>query len=187
MSYRSSLCYLTLAALIVAGCSGSGPAPMQREKTYKVTGKLLIDGKAEPQVKINMVRVGQADPGASTSKGLTPDAMTDSQGNFSIGTYDAGAAGDGATNGDYVLTFQWGMINLIGGNYSGDKFNGKYADPKASEFKVKVDGKPVDLGTITLDAPKDAPATTGIQKGRGFGAGAEDQQQERNRRAKTGN
>ncbi|MBL8848318.1 MAG: hypothetical protein JNG89_01480 [Planctomycetaceae bacterium] len=146
--------YLGLILTLV-GCGSSEP-PMQRDTVHKVTGKILIDGKPEPTVAIRLTRLGDADPNAGTSKSISPGGFTDTDGTFAIGTYEGGANGDGAPDGKYALTVQWGQVNLLGGRYEGDKFNGKYADPATSEFIVRVEGGPVQIPTIELNT-KDLP------------------------------
>lgn len=138
-----------LTAFSLVGCS-TGPKGIARDPVSKVTGTVLVDGKPEAMIAIRLVSVHQRDDEAGTSKNLTPSAFTDPAGKFSIGTYENGPNADGAPYGEYVLVFQWGQINLMGGQYSGDKFKGKYADSKTSEFKVAVAGEPIDLGEIQL-------------------------------------
>lgn len=154
---RSRFCvfgFMVSLAVVSAGCQ-QGPKGVARDKVSKVTGKLRIDGEAHESVAIRLIRIGEANPAAGTSKALTSSALTDKDGKFSIGTYENGPNADGAPVGEYALVFQWGQINLMGGgNYGGDKFNGKYADPAKSEFKVTVADKPVDLGTIELSTKK---------------------------------
>lgn len=160
MSRSAALIGLSLLLAIVAvGCKQKNT--FVRDKTSKVTGTLMIDGRPEPMVSIRMIRVGEADESAATSKLLTATGMTDDEGKFVIGTYDKGPEGDGAADGNYVLTFQWGQISLIGGRYEGDKFNGKYADPAKSEYKVEVAGEPVDLGVIELESAPEAENSSG--------------------------
>lgn len=157
---RQSACSVGLSlvlAALAAGCGGPKNT-FVRDKMTKVTGVLLVDGKPEPMVGVRMIRVGGPDESAGTSKMLTASGITDDEGKFVIGTYDKGPGGDGAADGEYTLTFQWGQINLLGGRYEGDKFKGKYADPAKSEYKVEVSGEPVDLGVIDLEMPKDADA-----------------------------
>ena len=145
---------LVSLAVVSSGCQ-RGPKGVVRDKVSKVTGTLLIDGEAQESVAIRLIRIGEENPNAGTSKALTSSALTDKDGNFSIGTYENGPDADGAPVGEYALVFQWGQINLMGGgNYGGDKFKGKYADPAKSEFKVTVGDKPVDLGTIELSTKK---------------------------------
>ena len=130
---------------------------MVRDSVHKVSGTLTIDGKPEQMVGVRMVRLGDADPKAVTSQLLTASGFTDAQGRFVIGTYDKGPEGDGAADGKYALTFQWGQISLLGGGrYEGDKFNGKYSNPENSEFIVRVEGGPVEIPPIELNT-KDVP------------------------------
>lgn len=161
MPRRAALICLSLVmAMAAKGCKPKDT--FVRDKTSKVTGVLTIDGRPEPMVSVRMIRVGEPDESATTSKLLTASGMTDEEGKFVIGTYDKGPEGDGAANGNYVLTFQWGQISLIGGRYEGDKFNGKYADPEKSEFKVEVAGAPIDLGVIDLESvPQKESSGTG--------------------------
>lgn len=153
-----SVGFSLVLGMLLAGCQPKNT--FVRDKTTKVTGVLLIDGKPEPLVNIRMNRVGTPDESAGTSKLLTASGMTDNEGKFVIGTYDKGLEGDGAADGEYVLTFQWGQINLIGGRYEGDKFKGKYADPTKSVHKVEVAGEPVDLGLIELESAPEAESNT---------------------------
>lgn len=134
---------------LLLGCKGQGEA-LARDPVNKVTGTILVDGKPEPMVAVKLIRVGDPDEKATSSKMLVPGGLTNAEGRFSVGTYEYGADADGAPAGDYKLTFHWGMINLMNGRYEGDKFNGKYADPEKSERTVTVAGAPVDLGTIEL-------------------------------------
>jgi hypothetical protein len=149
---RWSLPILSLV-IAVAGC-GRPKNTFVRDPVYKVTGTLLIDGKPEPFVAVRLHRVDGPDESAGTSKMLTPSGFTDAEGRFAIGTYERGPEADGAPDGEYVMLVQWGQINLMGGEYAGDKLNGKYMDPKTSELKVTVAGGPVDLGTIELTTEK---------------------------------
>jgi len=145
-----------LALLLVGLGCGPKEQPMVRDATNKVTGRILIDGQPEPTVAVRLNRIGGPDANAGTSKMLTPGGFTDNDGRFSIGTYEGGADGDGATDGKYAITIQWGQVNLLGGRYEGDMFNGKYADPEKSEFIIEVKGAPVEVPTIELNT-KDLP------------------------------
>lgn len=134
---------------LMTGC-GETKRDFVRDPVSKVTGTLLIDGQPEKEVAVRLARVDGPDESAGTSMMLTPSAMTDDKGKFSIGTYDKGPAGDGAPDGEYVVIFQWGKMSPGARQYQGDKFKGKYANPKKSEHTLTVAGKPVDLGTIEL-------------------------------------
>jgi hypothetical protein len=85
---------------------------------------------------------------------MEPSALTDTEGTFSLSTYETG---DGVPAGEYKLTFVWGQISLLNGQYSGDKFNGKYADAAKSEISLTIASgdETHDLGVIELTS---APA-----------------------------
>lgn len=139
---------------LMLGCGDKGESDFVRDPVTKVKGRLLIDGKAEPMVTVQLNRVGGPDEKAGTSKLLTVSGFTDPEGNFNIGTYDRGPDADGAPDGEYTVTFLWGQIGLMSGRYEGDKFEGKYADPEKSKWPVTVAGAPVDMGTIELSTTK---------------------------------
>ena len=130
---------------VVVGCGGyEAPQPQERVETYPVTGIVKVDGQPVEKIAVRLHPVG-----GQQGKALpTASGFTDKDGKFSIGTYESGG---GAPAGEYVLTFQWGQLNLMTNQYGGDKFKGKYLDPKKSQFKVKVEpGKPTDVGVIEL-------------------------------------
>jgi hypothetical protein len=133
------------AVILVIGfvCGACAKAP-DRKATYPVTGTIKVDGKAVEQLAVtchDTKGIDKADPTVSA-------AFTDAEGKFQVSTFKAG---DGVPVGDYVLTFAWGEMNLLTMQYSGDKFKGKYADPKTSTHKFTVkEGVPTDLGTIDL-------------------------------------
>ena len=103
-----------------------------------------MDGKPVEQMAVRCINVA----GIDTQDPTESSTFTDAEGKFEIATYQSG---DGVPVGSYVLTFQWGERNLISFQYGGDKFNGKYSDPKTSTIKFDVqEGQPTDLGTIEL-------------------------------------
>lgn len=134
--------WVSLAGL--SGCGSSEPQGGPRVKTSAVTGIVHVDG--QPASYLRVVANPAGDNGAVP---ITPAALTTPDGKFELSTYESG---DGLPAGEYKLTFQWGEISLLNGQYSGDKFKGKYAKPEASTVTVKVaDGDPpVDLGVIEL-------------------------------------
>ncbi len=140
------LVFVLMMCLVVGAC---GSKTDNRKKTFPVVGKLLIDGKPVEQVAVYCMPVDGLDKENPTST----SAFTDADGRFEFNTYEKG---DGVPEGNYVLTFKWGKFNLVTADYGGDKFKGKYLDPKKSEFKItvsadkSVDGKPIDVGTIEL-------------------------------------
>lgn len=149
MRSRFRLGTVLFAIVSMIGCSAPGPTGVKRDKLYKVTGTLKIDGEPQTQVDLKLVRIGAEDPNAGTSKYLTTSARTDEKGNFSFGTYEHGV-GDGAPPGEYVVLIQWGQMSLMTGQYSGDKLKGRYTNPEKSEIKLKVVDKPVDMGVVEV-------------------------------------
>ncbi len=143
---RQSFVTLMVLACTLPGCS-SEPEPF-RKQTSVVTGQVFVDGVPVPvktPLKVechNVAGMDQEHPTISS-------ALTMEDGKFEISTYESG---DGLPPGDYVLTFMWGKMNLIAGNYGGpDLLKKKYLNPDKSEFKVTVkEGEPVDLGKIEL-------------------------------------
>ncbi len=127
--------------VLVQGCGKSKPEVV----LTPITGVVLIDGKPHELVA---VRCHPTDGSTDTLRNIG-QSFTDKQGKFAI---SAKNKGDGLPAGEYVLTFEWGEMNLLSMQYGGpDKFGGKYSDPKKSQVKFTVaENQPVDLGTIEL-------------------------------------
>jgi hypothetical protein len=149
MWWRLRLVLLTAAACIgalpIVGCgSTGGPDGGPRISTMQVTGTVHVDG-----VGVSYLKVTAKPASGVGALPLDPSAMTTADGKFSLSTYESG---DGVPAGEYKLIFEWGELNLMNGQYSGDKLNGKYSDPEKSEFTVTVavGDQPKDLGTIEL-------------------------------------
>lgn len=132
----------TIACLLLSAC---GKEQVARKETFPVKGEVYVDGQPADGLAVTCHNVAGLDKEQPTSS----SAFTDSQGKFEISTYESA---DGVPEGEYVLTFMWGKWNTISMTYGGpDKLNGRYDDPKTSEFKVSVQkGKPTDLGRIEL-------------------------------------
>lgn len=134
-----------LGLLVTAGCGGStGPQGGPRTETVIVKGLIKVDGAPAASLRVVAVPDGGA--------GIVPmesSSLTDTEGVFSLSTYESG---DGVPAGQYNLTFVWGQINLMNGQYSGDKFKGKYSDAGKSDHSltIKSGDEAHDLGTIEL-------------------------------------
>lgn len=138
--FLSGFCVGLCSIVVLTGCGRKGPP---RKETFPVKGTLLIDGKPVGNVAVRCVSIQQLDATTPPSATFTRD-----DGTFEISTYEKA---DGVPEGEYVLTFQWGEMNLMTRSYSGDKLGGRYANAKQSTFRFKVEkGKPVDLGRIEL-------------------------------------
>lgn len=139
---RPFLLLMSIFALAM-GCSGAEGPP--RDKTYPVTGQVIVDGQPAPYLLVELHDATKKD----AAVGAVSTAYTDDQGKFEISTYQSG---DGAPEGDFVVTFMWGQLELLRNEYAGpDKLKDKYRDPQKSTFKIKVEkGKPADMGRIEL-------------------------------------
>ena len=51
------------------------------------------------------------------------------------------------------MTFMWGQLNMLNMQYGGpDKLKERYADPKKSTYRIKVqNGTPTDMARVELD------------------------------------
>lgn len=117
-------------ALLMASCSKSN-APEQLP-VFPVEGKLTLDGQAAPGAFIVLHPVGHELP-----KTAQPKARVSPDGTFKIGTY---SQGDGAPEGEYVLTAEWKkLVTKDGDTLPGPNvLPQELAKPTTSTFKVKV-------------------------------------------------
>lgn len=143
--YLTNKVWVCLCGLfILSGCGTSGPQGGPRVSTTAVTGTVNVDGA--PAAFLRVVAVSS---GATSQVPIESSALTSADGKFSLSTYESG---DGVPAGTYKLTFYWGEMNLMNGQYSGDKFKGRYADAAKSEVAITVnDGSDAqDVGVINL-------------------------------------
>lgn len=147
MQSRSCLCcclaLLTAATtFVLSGCGGDEPF---RKETFPVTGQVFVDGKPASGVKVTLYDVKGVDKEHPTFS----SGMTDDEGKFEISTYEAA---DGVPVGEYVVTFEWGEMNMFTMQYGGpDKLKKRYNDPQKSQFRLTVkEGEPTDMGRIDL-------------------------------------
>lgn len=131
-----------ILALAFIGCGGT-PGEY-RKPTSQVRGRVLVDGQPAEGLSITCLSTTGMDREHPTTSGC----LTSTDGRFAISTY---ISGDGVPEGDYILTYQWGTLNVLTKSYDGDKLNGRYTEAAASptKFTVKT-GEPVDLGEIRL-------------------------------------
>lgn len=129
--------------LLAASCGPKLPGNIK--PTFPVKGQLSVDGKPVADVAIACESV----QGPDVKNPSVSSARTAADGTFAFSTY---REGDGLPEGEYALTFSWREYSNAKHNFVGpDKLKGRYADPKQSKFRVKVEkGKPVDLGKVEL-------------------------------------
>lgn len=124
--------------MLMAGCSSAKHISVPRHETTPVTGIVLVDGEPAAALTVEC----HPSTGSETIKHPVI-AMTDMEGNFAFGMYEAG---DGLPEGTYNLAFVWDA-NMV----QKDKLNRAYADPNKTGYKVTVvAGESNDLGTIEL-------------------------------------
>ena len=115
--------------LPLLGCGSSGP------NLYPVTGTVTVNGKPAALVRVQFLHADQSLPGNQKM----PVGITDESGAFHLST---SGDKDGAVQGEYTVVFEWMSGNDLG---AFDKFGGKFADPKITKFKAKVDPKATTL------------------------------------------
>ena len=137
-------CVALLTLVMFVGCGRNELTDPNELPTFPVTGKVMVDGKPVP-----MIRVVAHDTEEPPRPFNEPKGFTKEDGSFSLTTF---REGDGVPAGEYKLTFQYGTLAMVmGRQYQGDKFKGKYMKTEESKFKLTVtEGQPTDLGTIEL-------------------------------------
>lgn len=134
---RAALVAMLPALLAFVGCADL-QAPV-----FPVKGTVTYQGKpaAGAQVFLNAVKQNDIDD-VSANATVNPD------GTFAITTYEPG---DGAPEGDYVVTVQWfKLVTNDGGSGAGPNVLPKeYASPGTSPVKVSVKG-PTDVPPIAI-------------------------------------
>lgn len=145
---RSALCLrtiLVLPLLVCAACSSG-------ERLIPVAGKVLHQGK---EIKGAVVTFHPKD--ADPAKATPPVGMTNENGVFTLST----GKHAGAPPGHYVVTIIWlkeipslkekKKLSISEGPDIQDFFNGAYADPKKSTFKVEIKAGETNLEPFRLD------------------------------------
>ena len=117
--------------------------------TYPATGQVMAG--TQP-VAGAFVRFTPVDAVGSPDA-LTSQAQTESDGTFSLSTYEKG---DGAPAGSYAVTLTW-PANAAGARKSADpgpdRLNGRYADAKSAEWIIEITEGENVLEPIVIEAP----------------------------------
>ncbi len=143
MKIHSLQIVLLPVAFAVIGCGGEEPIP--KVPVQSVTGQVLVNGKPAAGAVIQFVPANSTDPNA-----LRPYGKATDDGKFTLRTY---AEGDGVPPGEYLVSVKWPgpksaqpakVVDDPDGDGAvmgppRDYFRGKYADPRTSNIKVKVE------------------------------------------------
>ena len=138
-------CAAVAATVLVLFCSCNEPQE-NRKETFPVTGEVYVDGSPAAQLQVTCHDVNGLDKEQPTMS----SAFTNDEGKFEISTY---ASADGVPEGEYVLTFVWGKMNMVSMSYGGpDQLDGRYSDPENPDAQrvTVTKGTPTDLGRIEL-------------------------------------
>ena len=141
---------MLVACVALTGCGGEAPIP--KVPVQPVAGKVFYKGKPAANAIIRLFPVNNTDPNA-----LRPQGLSKEDGTFDLGTY---GVGDGIPPGEYVVTIIWGGPKEKrsapnpndpdddGGE--GDFFRGRYANPRTSTIKVKVEAGTTEIPPFQL-------------------------------------
>jgi hypothetical protein len=136
--------WLTVAALpwacVFVGC---GKDAQQNVPTFPVTGTISFQGQPIPGAFVTL------HPIKPVANAPTPRASVAADGSLRVSTYNGG---DGAPEGDYVLTVEWykpirNGTDLVAGPNVIPK---KYASPRTSDLKVRVAAEETRISPISL-------------------------------------
>lgn len=131
MRIASVVCRRTLSSLVVLAlallCSACSSG---RKPVHPVRGQILVDGKPAGSAQVLF------HPAEGSDDDLRPTGQTDDEGYFHLTSY---ANGDGAPEGNYVVTVTWFRVFKSGQEVV--RYNAlpqRYATPQNSQLRVTV-------------------------------------------------
>ena len=121
--------------LVVSGC-----VPETRVPVFPVSGKVTFKGQPAKgaQVVLSATRPNEFDD-------VAPIGVVGDDGSFSVGVYEPG---DGAPEGDYVVTVLW--FKQVGEAAGPNVRPKEYASPRTPPIKVSVKGGPTQIPPIAI-------------------------------------
>lgn len=132
------VCLLPVAMILIACVSSCSEPPRggPRVKVVPLSGMLLVNGQPAKDAFVRLHPV-VADGGSIPNPGVASQAQVDSEGKFTISSYEGG---DGAPPGEYRISITWNYPSGLTLNQWGgpDRLNGQYADPKQTGVTVTV-------------------------------------------------
>jgi hypothetical protein len=131
---------LVTCLMMVTGCGDAGP---ERVTTFPVQGAITFQGRPIPGA---FVAFHPQTPRANVP---APRANVAADGSLKVTTFQAG---DGAPEGQYVLTVEWYKPIKQGGDVmpGPNVIPKKYASPQTSNLKVTIAAQENQLSTIRL-------------------------------------
>jgi hypothetical protein len=137
---------LVLASLLGLACGGSGGPP--RKTCFPVKGQLFV--KSQPAAGAVVVFHPAAGEDLKEWPTGYPTGEVQSDGNFALQTYEPG---DGAPAGDYTVVVTWPQPPPAGDEEATtvDRLQGRYADPRSSQLKAKVEAGPTELPPFRIN------------------------------------
>jgi hypothetical protein len=132
-------CGLCVCALL--GCVDG------HEKTYPVSGSLLVNDAPAPRAQIVFHPVGE-----DTKGKVKPVAVVGEDGAFKVTTF---MTNDGAPVGDYMVTIVWPKYETVQGEEveGEDTLRGQYNEPRSPFLKLSIKPKENRIPPIKLTIP----------------------------------
>jgi hypothetical protein len=133
----------TAFVLVTLAALGCGEAQPDRVAVHRVSGAITLKGRPMPGAFLTF------HPRTPVANVPTPRGSVDRNGAFKLSTYDGG---DGAPEGEYLVTVQWYKPVTRGGDVVAgpNVIPGKYAAPATSNISVRVAAGENNLPPIRL-------------------------------------
>jgi hypothetical protein len=131
------------AALLAVASLGCGKATPERIATHPAKGTITFKGQPMPGAFVTL------HPKSPVENVPAPRANVDKDGTFAVTTYNNG---DGAPEGDYVLTVQWYKLIKNGKDVSAgpNVIPPKYTKPQTSDVVIHIAAGENELKPIKL-------------------------------------
>jgi hypothetical protein len=144
------LCFAVGLSLCVSTVGGCGESEFDQVPVYPVRGVLLVDGKPAAGT---MLTLHPSQGAANTS--LRSMAVVENDGSYAFTTY---LKGDGAPEGEFVLTAYWPDARKAPKDPDGeseqlppDLLRGRFSNPSRSPLRVRVAAAPNELAPVDLN------------------------------------
>lgn len=131
---------MLIVVALVTGCNFESP----RLPVFPVTGKVTYKGQPADGAQVVLFPVNP-----DIAAEIAPSARVQKDGSFAITAYDPG---DGAPEGDYVVTVSWRkVVKDKAGDFAGPNVIPKeYGSAATSPVKISVKGAPTEIPLIAI-------------------------------------